>query len=177
MVVPLRIGRRLVIAPPGLDLPSDPESIPIRIDAGTAFGSGTHPTTQLCLQALERHLTSEASLLDLGTGTGILAIAAAKLGARPILALDIDSEAVGVARGNVALNQVGDRIHVEQGSLAEALAGKFGTVPARFVVANILAGALSDLFEQGLTRALAPGGWLGSLLQCTSMPNMVAMVM
>jgi ribosomal protein L11 methyltransferase len=156
----VRIGRRLIIVPTGIDPPLDPEVIPIRIDAGLAFGDGTHPTTLLCLQAIERHLVPGAILLDLGTGTGILSIAAAKLGAGSVLALDIDPEAVRVARENLALNQVSDKIRVEQGSLAEFLAGEFGIVQAPFVVANILAGVITEFFERGLTRALTPDGWL-----------------
>jgi ribosomal protein L11 methyltransferase len=157
---PIRIGRRLVIVPAGLEAGIDPGVIPIRIDAGTAFGDGTHPTTALCLQALERHMVPGVSLFDLGTGTGILSIAAAKLGAGSILALDIDREAVSVARENIALNHVAERIRVEQGSLAQALTGEFGIAQAPLVVANILAGVIVDFFEQGLTRLLTPGGWL-----------------
>ena len=149
-----------MIVPAALDPRLDPDVIPIRIDAGTAFGSGTHPTTQLCLQAIERHLVPGASLLDLGTGTGILSIAAAKLGAGPILALDNDPAAVHVALDNVALNRVADSVRVEQGSLAQALTGEFGFAKTPLVVANILAGVLIDFFEQGLTRVLTPGGWL-----------------
>ena len=156
----IRIGRRLTVVPAGLDPLLDAQLIPIRIDAGTAFGNGAHPTTQLCLQSLERHLVPGASLLDLGTGTGILSIAAAKLGAGPILALDIDPEAVHIARENATLNQVAEKIRVEQGSLAQALSGEFGFARAPLVVANILAGVIGEFFEQGLTRVLTPGGWL-----------------
>lgn len=155
----VRIGR-LLIVPTGADPPLDPGLIPIRIDGRRAFGDGTHPTTRLCLQAIERHLVPGASLLDLGTGTGILSIAAARLGAGPILALDIDPEAVQAARENLALNQVGDKIRLEQGSLAQILAGEFGLVQAHLVVANILAGVITNFFEEGLTRVLFPGGWL-----------------
>ena len=150
----------MLIVPAEMEPPPDPNLITIQIDAGGAFGSGTHPTTQLCLQALERHLVPGASLLDLGTGTGILSIAAAKLGAGPILALDIDPEAVRVARKNVALNQVADKIRVEEGSLVQVLSGEFEFSQTPLVVANILAGVIADFFEQGLTRVLTPGGWL-----------------
>src|SRR6185436_12087771 len=116
---PLRLGRRLMIVPAWLNPPLEPEDIPIRIDPGMAFGTGTHPTTQLCLAAIEKHLRPGQAVLDLGTGSGILSVAAAKLGAGPILALDIDAEAVRVARENTALNGVADRIQIEEGSLAE----------------------------------------------------------
>jgi ribosomal protein L11 methyltransferase len=156
----IRIGRRLVVMPIGADPFLEPGLVPIRIDAGAAFGSGTHPTTQLCLKSIERHLVPGSALLDLGTGTGILSIAAARLGASSILALDIDPEAVRVARANVTLNQVADKIRVEQGSLAHVRSGEFGFMQAPFVVANILMGVINDFFEEGLSRVLAPGGWL-----------------
>jgi len=160
---PVRVGRRLMIVPAWLNPPLARDDVPIRLDPGMAFGTGTHPTTQLCLAALERHLPPGAAVLDLGTGSGILAIAAARLGSGPVLALDIDPEAVRVARANVAANGVADplRVRVEQGSLAEVLAGQFGAPqPTELVVANILARVIVQLLEQGLTRAVAPGGLL-----------------
>ncbi len=164
---PIRVGQRLMIVPAWLNPPLAPEDIPIRLDPGMAFGTGTHPTTQLCLAAIERHLrpataTPEGcyAMIDLGTGSGILAIAAAKLGSRPILAVDIDEEAVRVARENIAANGVADRVRVEPGSLAEILAGQFGVRSAPFVVANILARVIVQLLDQGLAQAVSPGGLL-----------------
>jgi len=160
---PLRIGRRLMIVPAWLNPPLAPDDSPIRLDPGMAFGTGSHPTTQLCLMALERHLTPGAALLDLGTGSGVLAIAAAKLQAsRPgaILALDIDDEAVRVARENVAANGVADLVRVEHGSLAEVVGGDFGPGwrSARLVVANILTRVIIQLLEQGLAQSVGQGG-------------------
>ncbi len=157
---PIRIGRRLMVVPAWLDPPLEPEVIPIRIDPGLAFGTGTHPTTRLCLLALERHLEPGASVLDLGTGTGILSIAAAKLGAGPVLAVDIDPEAVRVARENVAANGLVEQIQVEQGSLSQVLAGQWGIGPTPLVIVNILLNVIVDFFDHGLTRAVAPGGLL-----------------
>lgn len=154
-----RIGRRLLVAPPGLDVPLDAGQIVLRIDAGTAFGDGAHPTTQLCLAALARH-TQPGALIDLGSGTGILAIAAAKLGAAPILAVEIDAAAVAVARANVAYNQVQASVQVEEGSLTDVVAGRFGMTHAPLVVANILAHVLVDFFSQGLVETVTPGGLL-----------------
>ena len=149
-----------MVVPAWLDPPLEPEVIPIRLDPGGAFGTGAHPTTELCLKVLERHLKPGTAVLDFGTGTGILAIAAAKLGAGPCLALDIDPEAVRVARANAALNGVAEKVRVEQGSLAEILAGRWGVSQSPFVVANILANVIVGFFEQGLARAVTPGGWL-----------------
>ena len=164
---PFRVGRRLMVVPAWLNPPLAAEDIPLRLDPGMAFGTGTHATTQLCLAAIESHLISGSPVLDLGTGSGILAIAAAKLGAGPILALDIDPEAVRVARENIARDRAADKvgansaelqIRVEQGSLAEVLAGQFGSTAYPLVVANILATALVTMFGQGLARTVSPGG-------------------
>jgi len=152
---PIRIGRRLMVAPAWLNPPLQPEDVEIRLDPGMAFGTGTHPTTQLCLAALERHLKPGQAVIDLGTGSGILAIAAAKLGSGPIEAYDIDAEAVRVARENAAANGVAERIFVAQGSLAELLARR---AQAPLVLANILARTIVMLLDQGLAQLVAPGG-------------------
>ncbi len=99
-----RIGRRIVIVPAWLDHAPEPGDVVVRLDPGMAFGTGLHPTTQLCLAALERWLRPGAHVLDLGTGSGILAIAAAGLGAARVLAVDIDEVAVRAAEANVAFN-------------------------------------------------------------------------
>jgi ribosomal protein L11 methyltransferase len=155
---PVRVGRRLMVVPAWLNPPLAPDDVPLRLDPGMAFGTGTHPTTQLCLAAVEAYLQPGRALLDLGTGSGILSIAAAKLSAGPILALDVDAEAVRVARENVAANGVADQIRVETGSLAEVLAGQYGQVEFPLVVANILPSVLLSFFETGLARCAAPGG-------------------
>ncbi len=159
-LAPIWVGRRLAVTPPHVDATIAPGLIPVRIDAGRAFGAGDHPTTQLCLRALERHSRPGDTVLDLGTGTGILAIAAAKLGAGSVLAVDTDPEAVRVARENSAANGVAGLVRVEQGSLAEARDGRWGPYEAQVVVANILAGVIVSFFDQGLGHAVAPGGLL-----------------
>jgi len=159
---PIRVGKRLMIVPAWLNPPLAPDDIAIRLDPGMAFGTGTHPTTQLCLEAIERHAKPGARLIDLGTGSGILAIAAAKLGAGPILAIDIDAEAVRVAGENVSANGVAANVQVGKGSLAEILAGQFGPewLPAPLVIANILAHIIVLLLHAGLADTVAPGGLL-----------------
>ncbi len=157
---PVRVGRRLVVVPAWLNPPLAPEDVRLTLDPGMAFGTGTHPTTQLSLAAVEAYLQPGQAVLDLGTGSGILSIAAAKLSAGPILALDIDAEAVRVARENAAANGVAGQIRVEAGSVAEVLAGQYGQVEFPVVVANILPSVLVSLFEQGLARCVAPGGCL-----------------
>lgn len=156
----IRVGRRLLILPSRQAASQEIETIPLLIDPEGAFGSGTHPTTQLCLRALERHLTQGDSVLDLGAGAGTLAIAAAKLGAERVLALDNDPESVRVARRNVAANRLDETIQVEHASLAELLAGQFAMVQARVAVVNILANVIVGFFASGLTDAVEPGGLL-----------------
>jgi ribosomal protein L11 methyltransferase len=157
---PLQVGRRLWVGPVGEAVPADLSLLPVWLGAGPAFGTGAHPSTQLCLRALERHLKPGARVLDLGTGSGILAIAAARLGAQSVHGVDIDPGALRVARANVIINEVGDRVQLEQGTLADVLGAREGDNGFTWVMANILAHVLVDFFEQGLPRALAPGGWL-----------------
>lgn len=153
---PLRVGRRLVVAPAWLAPEAAPGDVLVRLDPGMAFGTGTHPTTQLCLAALEDCLGPGQTVLDMGTGSGILAIAAAKLGAASVLALDTDPVAVNVARENVVANGVGEIVKVEAGSLARALEmGNWG-----LVICNILSSVIIELLDEGLAGAVAPGGTL-----------------
>ncbi len=112
-----RIGKRIVIVPSWLAYTAQPDDVLIHLDPGMAFGTGLHVTTRLCLRLLEHYVQPGIQMLDLGTGSGILAITAAKLGAASVLALDNDPIAVSIARDNVARNLVHPIIRVEQGSL------------------------------------------------------------
>jgi ribosomal protein L11 methyltransferase len=153
---PMRLGRRLVVAPAWAAYQAAPGDVVVRLDPGMAFGTGTHPTTQLCLAAIEDYLRPGGAVLDLGTGSGILAVAAAKLGAASVLALDIDPEAVRAAQENAALNGVGGAVRVELGSLSPALF----TTPSSLVICNILSSIIVRLLGEGLAQAVAPGGVL-----------------
>jgi ribosomal protein L11 methyltransferase len=136
---PVSIGERFVVAPPWSEIDGEADRIVIRIEPGMAFGTGTHETTRLCLEAIEEHFGG-ASFLDVGTGTGILAIAAAKLNpAARVEACDVDAEAVGIARENARLNGVGDRISFRAGSVDES------TPSADFVCANLTADVIVPL--------------------------------
>ncbi len=147
------VGRRLVIVPSWRRYQPKPGEVVLDLDPGMAFGTGVHPTTRLCLQLLERHLRPGATVLDLGTGSGILAIAAAKLGAGRVLAVDVDAIAARVAAENVARNAVAATVRVEHGELAQ--------VPstARFdlVLANINLRVIRAVLPD-LARHLAPAG-------------------
>lgn len=138
---PVEIGR-FIIAPPWSTLGDTHDRLIIRIEPGMAFGTGTHETTRLCLEAIEKHFGG-GSFLDVGTGTGILAIAAAKLfpGAR-IEACDTDEMAVAIARENAAANGVADRIEFRAGSVEES------TASADLVCANLTADVIVQILPQ-----------------------------
>jgi ribosomal protein L11 methyltransferase len=155
---PLRLGRRLYIRPAWTELPDRrSDDIVLVMDPGMAFGTGTHPTTQLCLLAVEDLLAgwTPADVLDLGCGSGILGIAALQLGALRLVGLDIDELAIHSTQENAALNGVADRITVQQGSL-DVLRGS----PQQFdlLLVNILAKAIIGLCDEGLGNVLRPGG-------------------
>ncbi|MEO8607821.1 MAG: 50S ribosomal protein L11 methyltransferase [Chloroflexota bacterium] len=152
---PIRIGRKLFIRPLWIDVATAPDDIVIALDPGMAFGTGTHPTTQLCLEALEDAVQWGVQVLDLGTGSGILAIGAAKLGAAHILALDIDPIAVKVTQENIEQNGVAEKITAQQGSLENVI-----TSARRFdlVVVNILARIIIMMCDQHLGDTVRPGG-------------------
>jgi len=157
---PLKIGKKWLVLPAWINSdPSETRTI-VRIDPAMAFGTGTHPTTQLCLLAIEDHLAPHQAVIDLGCGSGILAIGALKAGASFALALDTDPLAVQAAQRNAQLNNVQANLQVAQGSLVEILAGNFALKQAPLVLANILAPVLVSLFKQGLAQLLQPGGRL-----------------
>ena len=154
----MRFGRRLWVCPTAAEPPADPQAIVVRLDPGLAFGTGTHPTTALCLQILESLPLSGRSLIDYGCGSGILGIAALKLGAAHVTAVDIDPQALLATRSNAMINGVSDRIDVRGVDMPAAVSDG-GLPPARCVVANILAGPLIELAPT-LTAACEPGGYL-----------------
>lgn len=157
---PVPIGRRLIIVPAWMDNPF-PERVALLLDPGMAFGTGMHPTTQMCLAEVERLVQPGMPVLDIGCGSGILAIAALKLGAALAVGVDTDPEAVQVAQENARRNGVADRFVVAQGSVAEVRAGVGPFRQAPLVLANILAGVLVTLLrEEGLGTLVAPGGHL-----------------
>ena len=147
----MRFGRRLWVCPTSAELPDDPNAVIVRLDPGLAFGTGTHPTTALCLQILDSLPIGGRSVIDYGCGSGILGIAALKLGAAHVQAVDLDPQALLATRDNATRNGVSSSIDV--------LGVEGGLRPAYCVMANILAGPLIELAPT-LTQACEPGGYL-----------------
>ncbi len=159
---PILIGEHLVVVPAWM-VSTDPNRVAIKIDPGMAFGTGTHPTTQLCLELMENYFAgathvSPLHMIDVGCGSGILSIAAIKLGAKSALGVDIDADSIVNARENSTTNSIGDELILSVGSVQEILAGKFPFSKAPLVVANILAPVIIRLFDAGLTELLEEDG-------------------
>jgi ribosomal protein L11 methyltransferase len=147
----MRFGRRLWVCPRTADAPDDPEAVIVRLDPGLAFGTGTHPTTALCLQMLDSLPLAGRSVIDYGCGSGILALAALKLGAARAMAVDLDPQALLATHANALQNGLAAAITVQ--GVETALP------PSYCVVANILAGPLIELAPT-LTAACETGGHL-----------------
>nr|MBO2472097.1 50S ribosomal protein L11 methyltransferase [Bacillota bacterium] len=154
---PLRIGRRLLVKPAWIDA-ADDDRLLIQLDPGMAFGTGYHPTTVLCLEALEEVVRPGHVVVDVGTGSGILGIAAARLGAAAVIAVDTELEAVEAAAANAARNGVAGVMAVRRGSV-DAARELLGDRRADVVVVNILAKVIDELAED-LLGLLKPGGVL-----------------
>ncbi|HEX7621667.1 MAG TPA: 50S ribosomal protein L11 methyltransferase [Anaerolineales bacterium] len=172
---PIPVGKRLIIVPSWLESP-DANRVTIKIDPGMAFGTGTHPTTQLCLELIEEYFdhglgTIErespafahrpSSVIDVGCGSGILSIAALKLGADFALGVDIDEASVKASRENGSANGIlANQFEIGQGSVTEVLSTCFQIRNAQLVLANILAPIIIRLFNMGLAELVTPGGVL-----------------
>ncbi len=150
---PQRIGRKIVVKPTWCEYRADPDDIVLELDPGMAFGTGTHPTTALCINLIEDYLQSDDSFLDVGTGSGILMIAAALLGAGFICGLDKDDVAIAVAAANLRLNRIDPQLYsLSTGNLLEGVNEKYD-----FMVANIFTHVILELLDD-LHRVVAKGG-------------------
>jgi len=164
---PIQLGRRLTVLPAWMAA-ADSDRIAIRIDPGMAFGTGTHPSTQLCLELIDALLDpahqnegavpAPTTFIDVGCGSGILSIAAMKLGVVSALGVDIDSTSIENARANASMNGIGSGLVLEVGSVGEILAGQYGLRSASLVAVNILAPVIGRLFESGLADLLESRG-------------------
>ena len=154
---PILIGEKLLILPAWM--PSiEPERIAIKIDPSMAFGTGTHPTTQLCLEMVEKYVVPHQDIIDMGCGSGILSIGALLLGARHALGVDIDNESMQSSRENAENNGVADKLELFKGTVREILNGACSIRQAPLVTANILTPILIQLFDQGMADLITPGG-------------------
>jgi ribosomal protein L11 methyltransferase len=152
---PRRITPRIVVKPTWREYRAEPGQLIIEIDPGMAFGTGTHPTTVLCIHLLEKYLRPAQRVLDVGTGSGILLIAAAKLGAARLTGIDLDPLAVEVARQNIRQNHIPpEAVELICGHLVDHVTGSYDVV-----VANILAEVIIHLLDD-VTRVIRPGGLL-----------------
>lgn len=151
---PVEIGSRLAVKPSWEEYTPRDNRVVLELDPGMAFGCGNHPTTTMCMEFLEGIIKGGELVADVGTGTGILAITSAKLGADRVLAVDLDSVAVKVAKENVQLNQVADRVTVLEGNLLDR-----ATETVDIVIANIIASVIIVLAPDVL-RILKIGGYL-----------------
>ncbi|MCR5559485.1 MAG: 50S ribosomal protein L11 methyltransferase [Schwartzia sp.] len=149
-----KVGEHIVIQPSWEEYEAKPDDIVLRLDPGAAFGTGTHPTTSMCLRALEQMVKPGMTVFDVGTGSGVLAIAAAKLGAGRVVAADYDATAVKSAKFNSAENGTESVIEIKQSDLLKEFEGK-----AQLITANLIADLVIRLFDE-LDDHLEKGGRL-----------------
>ncbi len=154
---PEKIGEKIVISPSWEDYLPEEGDIVIRLDPGMAFGTGNHPTTAMMIRAIERYLQPGESLIDVGSGSGILAIVAAKLKAGSVLALDNDTLAVEIAQQNVELNGVSEQVTVKYNDLLTGIEGDY-----QLIVANITADPILRMAKGAYERLRSKGLLLAS---------------
>ncbi len=154
---PFLVGERLVIRPSWEEYHPQPGQVVLRIDPGSAFGSGQHATTALCLEALQQYLRPGDRVADIGCGSGILGVAAALLGAAEVDAVDVDPQAVAVTAQTAAANGVDSRVRVREGDLVEHLRGSYPVI-----LANIVADAILALAQPVRGFLTADGVWIAS---------------
>ena len=156
---PITCGKKMLILPAWVEQ-DDPNRIAVKIDPSMAFGTGTHPTTQLCLELTENYVIPGSNVLDIGCGSGILSIGAVLLGAGHALGVDIDDESMVNSRENAERNGVTDKTEFHKGSVVNIVAGEYDIQTAPLVLANILAPILTMLFGVGMADLVEPGGVL-----------------
>jgi ribosomal protein L11 methyltransferase len=149
---PTKIGNKIVIKPIWEEYKKEKDEIIVEMDPGMAFGTGTHETTKMCIEALEKYITKDVTVYDIGTGSGILAITSAKLGAQKVVGVDLDPVAVDSAKSNVKFNNL-NNVEILQGNLMEVVEGK-----AEIVVANIIAEVIIFLSDE-VKKFLKPNGY------------------
>ncbi len=158
---PIPVGEKILILPAWQEPEQGEDRVLIRINPAMAFGTGTHPTTQLILVLLEKYIQPGQPLIDVGCGSGILSIAALKLGATQVVAVDVDGAAIVSTLENAGLNDISeDVLETGKGSVEEVLSERFSFNQAPLVLVNILATIILRLFDQNLADLVTPGGIL-----------------
>ena len=150
---PKKIGESIVIKPTWEDYTKQAGDLVIELDPGMAFGTGTHETTAMCISAIEKYMDKEDTLFDIGCGSGILSIAATKLGAKKVIGVDLDEMAIKVANENIDLNDVGDTIDIRHGNLLDVVGEKADVIVVNIVadIIKLLAGDVkAGLKEDGI---------------------------
>jgi ribosomal protein L11 methyltransferase len=156
---PIPIGKRLLVLPAWYEQ-QDMTRVAVKIDPSMAFGTGTHPSTQLCLALVEDYVRLSQPVIDVGCGSGILSIAALKLGASHALGVDIDNASIKATKENAEANGVLKAMETGLGSVEEVVNGQFLVRQAPLVLANILAPVIIELFHEGLAGLVSTGGVL-----------------
>ena len=141
---PVHVSDRMTIVPRWIDYAGNPNETIVLLDPGAAFGTGTHETTKLCLAALERYVKPDDRMLDVGTGSGILAITSLLLGAKSAEAVDIDPLSIKAARENAQLNRVEKKLNVKLGNLLDHASGQYQIITAN-IVADVIISMLPDI--------------------------------
>lgn len=139
---PTKIGERIIIKPTWEEYQKENEELIIELDPGMAFGTGTHETTVMCIEILEKYVEEGHIVYDIGTGSGILSIASAKLGAKQVIGVDLDELSVKISKENTKLNEVDHIVEIKAGNLLDAVEGK-----ADIIVSNIIAEVIVELIE------------------------------
>lgn len=149
---PTKVGEKIVIKPIWEKYEENPDEIVLELDPGMAFGTGTHETTRMCIESLEKYVKEEDVVFDIGTGSGILGIAAAKLNAKKVIGVDLDEVAVDSAKKNISFNDI-NNIEILHGDLMEVVKGK-----CNIIVANIIADIIM-LLSKDVKNFLEKGGY------------------
>lgn len=139
---PLKLGERIVIKPTWEEYERKKGELIVELDPGMAFGTGTHETTKLCIEALEKYVNNNSIVYDIGCGSGILSIVSAKLGAKKVIGIDLDPLCVKVSNENLKLNKVESTVEIMEGNLFDKVSGK-----ANIIVSNIIAEVILDMIE------------------------------
>ncbi len=149
---PFKVGKRIIVKPTWEEYKRIENDIIVEIDPGMAFGTGSHETTSMCLELLEKYIKAKDTVIDIGCGTGILGITAAKLGAETVTCIDFDENACKVAADNTLLNKMENKVRVLKGNLLGGI-----TIKADLIIANIIADVIIDLSDKAY-RLINPGG-------------------